>query len=79
METTADTTKIHDFHLRVVSNGYVVTLSNDPCCRGEEYVFDSLTALRDWISLKLPRFFSAEEKEQILKTKPFTHGQTPTS
>ena len=62
METTADTTKIHDFYLRVVSNGYVVTFSNDPCRRGEEYVFGSLTSLLDWLRVKLPMFLSADEK-----------------
>lgn len=70
METTADNIKIHGFALRVVSNGYVISVTTAPCLQGEEYVFDSLTALQRWLSMKLPRFFSAEEKEQLLRVNP---------
>ena len=70
METTTDTVKIHGFALRVVSNGYVLSIQADPCLQGEEYVFDSLSALQRWLSIRLPRFFSAEEKEQLLRVKP---------
>ena len=76
---TADNTKIQGFALRVVSNGYVLSVQADPCLQGEEYVFDSLSALQRWLSLRLPRFFSAEEKEQLLRVEPQAHGQTPTS
>lgn len=69
METT-DNTKIQGFALRVVSNGYVLSVQADPCLQGEEYVFDSLSALQRWLSSRLPRFFSAEEKEQLLRVKP---------
>ena len=62
MDTNTDTTKIHCFQLRVVSNGYVVTISGGPSIQGEEYVFGSLTSLLDWLRVKLPRFLSADEK-----------------
>ena len=79
METT-DTITIRGFQLRVVTNGYVVTVSGEPFLSGDEYAFDSLTDLLNWLRLKLPIFLSYEEKERILKAEsPILDGNSPTS